>query len=154
MLVESRAALALNLLRLRLHDWHYPLRPIARGQRRVGVREDLGADAIGMLERIAQGKRGTEGLAADKPAINAEELADYFELCDVRVWRIGGGIVRGRRSCVAEQLDHNRTEFGGERLEVEEPVGAAGQEAVDEEEVWPGLPIYFEVEERLASSQS
>ena len=107
-----------------------------------------------MLERITERQGSAEGLTADKPAVGAEELADHSEFGDVRVWRIGGRIVRGRRSCVAEQLDYDRAEVGGERFEVEDPVGAAGQEAVDEEQVWPRLPVYLEVEEWLASSQS
>ena len=107
-----------------------------------------------MLQGITQRQRGTQRLTAHKPAVDAEEMADHFEFGDVRVWRIGGRIVGGRRPGVAEQLDHNRAEVGGERFEVEDPVGAAGQEAVDEEQVWPRLPMYLEVEERLASSQS
>ena len=42
----SRAArpVALELVRLRFHHRHHPLRPVAAGERRVRVREDLGDD--------------------------------------------------------------------------------------------------------------
>ena len=56
-----------------------------------------------MLERITERQGSAEGLTADKPAVGAEELADHFEFGDVRVWRIGGRIVGGRRAGVAEQ---------------------------------------------------
>src|SRR5207244_12384678 len=67
-------------------------------------------------------------------------MADHFEFGDVRVWRIGGRIVGGRRPGVAEQLDHNRAEVGGERFEVEDPVGAAGQEPWTRSRYGPGSP--------------
>jgi hypothetical protein len=47
---------------------------------------------------------------------------------------------------VAEKLDDHRTAEIRESLDVEEPMGTAGEEAVDEEEVRAFPPVDLEVE--------
>ena len=106
-----------------------------------------------MFERVAKGKSGAQGLAADEPAVGAQRLADRFELRNVGVWGVRSSVVGRRRAGVAEELDNNGLAECGEGLEVQEPVGAAGEKAVDKKQVGAALPVGLVVEERILARQ-
>ena len=72
MAVECGPAIFFQLFGLRFHYWHHPLRPIAAGERRIGVREDLRGNAIGVVQGIAERQSSAEGLTADEPAISTQ----------------------------------------------------------------------------------
>jgi hypothetical protein len=52
---------------------------------------------------------------------------------------------------VTKELDDYRAAEGGEGIKVEEPMGAAGQEAVDEEKRWAFPSVDLEMKERIAA---
>ena len=65
------------------------------GQSRVGVRKNLTANPLGKRAGVAKGQARAQGVAADKPALGPQLLADLLELLQVR----GGGIMFRRGRC-------------------------------------------------------
>jgi len=89
-------------------------------------------DALGMTNRVAQGERRAERLAAQHDARGAECFACALEFADDRVNRVARVRFRAGRAAVAPEVEQHRPHQALERRQVPRPLAIARQHAVDE----------------------
>lgn len=124
--------------------------PPGIGERGGRVGEYVRDHALGMIQPVTQREGRAQRLATDQPSVDVEELPQSLEVRDISLWCVEAGIVRRRRPPVTEQLDDNRTAERRECWHVSEPLRAAGEHAVDEEQMRSPGAVNVVVKERLA----
>ena len=115
-------------------------------ERRHRVGHHVRVDPPGMVERVAQGQGGAEGLPDQRPALDAERGAQRLELGDVPARPVARRVARRRRPPVPVQLDDDRRGGGAQRVDVRGPHAPAAEHAVHQQHRRPIPRMDLDVE--------